>query len=473
MIQELAAGTMALATVVARPYKGPQTWGLMCPVREVFFGGARGGGKSIFIILRWIQHAKACAGRARGLVCRRTREQLKDFQRECLAILGKIGWTYKVVGHEWTGPDGSVLTLAYLENDADAEQYQGWNLSFVAIDEAGNFPSPEPIDKLRATLRLPGCEHLLTLTGNPGGAGHRWLKERYIDPATPMTPFLVSFQVPRDDGKGYETLTAERVFIPSRLKDNPGANTPEYKANLAASGPAWLVKAWLEGDWDVVPAGGVFDVENINFGDPPAIERRVHGWDTAYTEKTKNDESARMEIGRDPARRIWIMDLWHGHGDVGMIGRKIVSDAMEREVRWVRAEGGPAGLAIRPTVRDAMRDTGALIHFDLVSHMHDKIAKNAAFAAAVNTGQVWIPGRKDAPPAWWPYLRDQLLTFDGVDGKRDDCVDAGGVAFREVDKLPANWAPPADEPEPPPRSFANRPPPPKPSAPGPRVMFKR
>jgi phage terminase large subunit-like protein len=436
--------------VLAKPFPGPQTWGLMCPVSEIFFGGARGGGKSMWLILMWLAHCFRCGGKARGLIVRRTREQLKDFKLEC-AMMKKLGWTSKNEENVWEGPDGSVLTLAYLENDKDAEEYQGWNLSFFAVDEAGNFPKSAPIDRLRATLRLPDVpEHRLLLTGNPGGAGHQWLKEAYIDPSPPLVPFVKSFQVPKDDGSGYETITSERVFIPSRLKDNPAANTPHYKASLAQAGPAWLVKAWLEGDWNVVPAGGLFDVDLINFGKPGLVERRVHGWDTALSVKTSADESARLEVGRDEARRLWIMDCWAGRLDAGAVGRKIVADATAREVRWVRCEGGPAGLAVEHVVRDEIYANVAMVQFELTSHMLDKVAKNSAFMAAVNTGQVWIPGTKEQPPAWWPALRDELLTFDGKDGKMDNRVDAGGVAFREIDRILATSpvipppAPPAD-----------------------------
>ena len=46
-----------------------------------------------------------------------------------------------------------------------------------------------------------------------------------------------------------------RVFIPSRLSDNPMLleNDPGYIANrLKASGTPQLVRAWLEGDWNVI-----------------------------------------------------------------------------------------------------------------------------------------------------------------------------------------------------------------------------
>jgi hypothetical protein len=78
-------------------------------------------------------------------------------------------------------------------------------------------------------------------TCNPGGPGHSWVKQRYIDPAPPFTPYS------DDGGKSF------RVFIPSRLEDNPALinNDPGYVDRIRKAGSPELVRAWLEGDWTV------------------------------------------------------------------------------------------------------------------------------------------------------------------------------------------------------------------------------
>jgi hypothetical protein len=81
-------------------------------------------------------------------------------------------------------PGGGRLTFAYLERDSDADAYQGHSRTRVYIEEVGTFPSSAPIMKLMATLRSGvGVPCGMRLTGNPGGAGHQWVKARYIDPA--------------------------------------------------------------------------------------------------------------------------------------------------------------------------------------------------------------------------------------------------------------------------------------------------
>jgi predicted phage terminase large subunit-like protein len=419
---------------IRTPHAGPQTQALSCPVADLLYGGARGGGKGGFLQFDWLRHAEACEGRARGLLVRKYLSDLTDFIKETKAWWPKLGWHFRDQDKEWIGPRGDVLQLKYLENESDADRYQGFNLSYLAVDEIGQFATPYAVDLLRATLRLPGVpEHLLRLTANPGGAGHEWIKARYVTPSPPMRPFMGA------DG-------IQRVFIPARLKDNPLCDTPEYRASLraAAGGREWLVQAWLNGDWDISADGGVFDVDKINVGEMPflpalggecapgraRIERLVQGWDTAFTEDTRNDETAGLTGGRDDSGRLWIVHAVHGHWHPGDVARQVLEQRRLWRPWKVQAEGGGAGRSFEHIIRDAQRG-GDMVPFSLVSHMRDKIAKNAAFASAVNNGQVWVP----AGAAWWPWLRNQMQVFNGKDGMRDDGVDAGGIVFRELDLL--------------------------------------
>lgn len=124
----------------------------------------------------------------------------------------------------------------------------------MGIDEVGNFPSPKPIDMLWATLRsAAGIPCVRRSTGNPGGPGTQWIKERYIDPSEPWVPFKWAPIKDRPD------LTIESVFIPSRLEDNAKLMTadPRYEMRLAAINDPEMFKAWREGDWTVL-AGRYF-----------------------------------------------------------------------------------------------------------------------------------------------------------------------------------------------------------------------
>src|SRR3954469_20158612 len=171
------------------PVSHPQRALVACNVFEVFFGGARGGGKTDGVLGEWATHADAYGSNAVGLMVRRTAKQLGETFERARAIYGPLG--AHLVGSAEGGsmrvtmPNGARLIFAHLERDADAENHQGASYTRVYVEEAGNFPSPAPILRLMATLRSgAGVPCRIRLTGNPGGPGHHWLKARYIDPAS-------------------------------------------------------------------------------------------------------------------------------------------------------------------------------------------------------------------------------------------------------------------------------------------------
>ncbi len=242
-------------SVIWKANPGPQTDLISCPVFEVFYGGARGGGKTEGSIGDWLEHSDTYGDQAIGVFFRRTFKQLEEVVARTKLIFPKIGAKYNEQRAEWTMPKGGRLKFRYIQRDSDAEEYQGHSYTRVYVEEATNFPSPRPINLLRATLRsASGVPCGLRLTGNPGGPGHNWVKARYIEPnPRGYQVFVERFQVPDGEG-GMKEVTQERVFIPSRIRDNGPLmrNDPGYIARLKQVGSDQLVKAWLEGDWDAI-----------------------------------------------------------------------------------------------------------------------------------------------------------------------------------------------------------------------------
>ncbi len=239
-------------TEVWRPQPGPQTALLACPAFEVLYGGARGGGKTDGMLGEWAGHAGRYGGAAKGIFLRRELPQLEDAIARSKAMYAPLGAVWAEQKKTWTFPNRATLRFRALERDADAEKYQGHSYTRVYIEELTNFPDPRPVFKMKATLR--SAERVpcrFRATGNPGGPGHHWVKLRYIDPAP-------GGYVPVADRDG--ELAVERVFIPARLADNPALtdSDPTYVLRLKQSGSAELVRAWLDGDWDVVE-GAYFD----------------------------------------------------------------------------------------------------------------------------------------------------------------------------------------------------------------------
>lgn len=244
--------------VIWRPQEGPQTAFLECPVSEIFFGGARGGGKTDAVLGKWLQHSNRWGKLAKGIIVRRRLKQLEDMIARSKVLFLPLGADWVEQKSTFTMPNGAVLRFRYLERDADAEEYIGHSYTFLGVEEIPNFPSPDPINKLRATLRSSeGVIPQMVATGNPGGPGHNWVKARYIDPAPKGYKILKErFKSPFTG----EEFDIERVFIPSKLTDNKilMMSDPFYVGRLQQQGSAQLVKAWLEGDWNVV-IGSFFD----------------------------------------------------------------------------------------------------------------------------------------------------------------------------------------------------------------------
>ncbi len=228
------------------PQPGPQAAFVTSQVFEVVYGGARGGGKTDAALGDFAMHAKAFGAAARGLLVRRSRVALEPTISRAQQIYAGFGAKWEEAKSRFTWPSGAVLYFRYLDRDADAELYQGHDYTRVYVEELTQFPSSGPIDKLKATLRsASGATCGFRATCNPGGPGHNWVKARYIDPGP--------WQVVEEDG-------LDRVFIPAKLADNPrlADSDPFYVARLRQTGSAQLVRAWLDGDWNVIE-GAFFD----------------------------------------------------------------------------------------------------------------------------------------------------------------------------------------------------------------------
>ena len=243
------------ALIAWAPFSTPQAQLLKCPADEIFFGGARGGGKTDGMLGKFALKQAKFGKDAVGIFFRKTREDLKEAVERSKDIYAALGAKY--TDRQWTFPSGARLKFEYLERDKDAQNYQGHSYTDLFFEELTNWASPDPINKIRATLRSSvGVPCQFHATGNPGGPGHQWVKSRYIDPnpsggqmlwETYKNPFTL------------ESVRMSRVFIPSKLSDNPTLmRDPGYVARLYQSGSAELVRAWLHGDWDVVD-GAFFD----------------------------------------------------------------------------------------------------------------------------------------------------------------------------------------------------------------------
>lgn len=134
-----------------------------------------------------------------------------------------------------TFPSGSRILFRYLDNDKDAERFQGTEVDCLFVDEATQQPE-ERMKKLTACVRgVNDFPKRVYITCNPGGVGHGWVKRLFIDRAF-------------DDGENPDDYT----FIRSLVTDNLALmqSDPDYIKQLEALPPK-LRQAWLEGKWDI------------------------------------------------------------------------------------------------------------------------------------------------------------------------------------------------------------------------------
>lgn len=249
MATALQADSVASVEVIWAPQGKPQEALVACPVEDVFYGGARGGGKTDGLLGDFAVHAGQYGAHAKGILFRRTYPELEEVERRAREIYTPLGWSYNETKKTWTAPNSATLKLRYLLRDGDADNYQGHSYTWQGWDELTNWPSAVALDKLWATLRSAhGVPCYRRSTGNPGGPGHGWVKRRYIDPHP--DGYAVFRQVPNPQKP---ELTIQTVFIPSKLDDNPLIASQNYESRIAAAAGdnQALWEAWRFGRWDV------------------------------------------------------------------------------------------------------------------------------------------------------------------------------------------------------------------------------
>ena len=158
------------------------------------------------------------------------------------------GAEYKESNHRWVWPDGEMLLFRYGKNMDDYWNYHGSEYPWVAFEELTAWANDEFYTAMKSVCRSsdPNVPRHFRATCNPYGAGHNWVKMRFIDPAPR------GVVIPNEDG-------TERVAIHGSIHENLIllANDPAY-LNMLKAQSGVRRKAWLEGDWNIV-AGGMFD----------------------------------------------------------------------------------------------------------------------------------------------------------------------------------------------------------------------
>ena len=132
----------------------------VCSIPEefnIFLGGGRGGAKSHAIAFLALRHAAQYGERARILYIRQTYKGLSDFEEITRDLFGRIygkAARFNQTEGVWRLPGGGYFELGQLEGLGDYAKYQGRSFTLLIVDEAGQYATPDLIDKLTAIVVL-------------------------------------------------------------------------------------------------------------------------------------------------------------------------------------------------------------------------------------------------------------------------------------------------------------------------------
>lgn len=209
------------------------------PEAEVLFGGAAGGGKSFGQVVDALLFALRYPA-SKQLILRRTFAELdKSLIRAALGLYPREIFSFNSSSHTGKFKNGSCIDFGYCASESDVYQYQSAEYDCIRFDELTHFTEAQYVYLISRVRGANGYPKQIKSSTNPGGVGHSWVKERFVDPSPRGVPFI--------GGDGMS-----RVFIPSLLGDNSflTRGDPDYEKRLLAL-PDREKRALLWGDWDI------------------------------------------------------------------------------------------------------------------------------------------------------------------------------------------------------------------------------
>ena len=337
-------------------------------------------------------------------------EALLDRAREWLTPwrdAGEVRWSEKEKTYFFDS--GATVSFGYLEHATDKFRYQGAAFQYIAFDELTQIDQMS-YQYLFSRLRRSSSSDIplrMRAASNPGGAGHEWVKDRFI----------------------IEGPEKGRIFIPATLHDNPFLDEVEYRKSLDELDPVTRAQL-LEGDWEKRHGGTMFRRDWFNIiGYTPEGMRKVRYWDIAGSE---------VKEGKDPD---WSVGLLLGEKNglycvIDVIRVRRTPYEIERLIKMTaQLDGWETGIYME------QEPGSASIH--LIDHYARNVLNGYAFRPSKITGSKVAranpisaaaeAGRISVVKANWNRLfLDELELFPNPNVKDDqvDCLSGGHYEMR-------------------------------------------
>jgi len=279
------------------------------------YGGARGGGKSHWLLA---QMGVDDCQRVEGLKCLLLRkvgkanlEHFEDLRRK---LFNRLPHEFSAFRGILTFANGSRIIAGHFQNEKDIDAYLGLEYDVIGIEEATTLTSRKYQDITTCCRSSkPNWRPRIYSTTNPGGVGHAWYRTKFVAPML-------------------ERRETDTRFIPARVTDNRW-NNPDYVRVLEGL-TGWQKRAWLDGDWDIA-AGQYFtnfrrDVHVVeDFDDTRAVEWFA-ALDYGFAHYTVallgcRDGDGNTFVVDEHAERLWLPQR-HAAGIRAMLARHKIGD---------------------------------------------------------------------------------------------------------------------------------------------------
>jgi hypothetical protein len=227
--------------------------------KEVFYGGAAGGGKSSCLLMDALKYVHIPDYSA--LILRRT---YADLSKQGAIMDRAKEWLFSTPAKwneqkkTWTFPSGARLAFGYLDTENDKYQYQGAEYQFIGFDELTQFTETQYRYLFSRLRRLKNSEVPIRMrsASNPGGVGGKWVNERFIPEGFQPDDAIEEKVWTKNDIDEETGEVIIRYFVPARMDDNPHLDQSEYELSLRELDP--VTRAQLRrGDWQIQVKGDI------------------------------------------------------------------------------------------------------------------------------------------------------------------------------------------------------------------------